>query len=101
MKLKVNEVLVTLTGEKLFDVIGGERKDITLKTVCVEAILKPNDADTQVSGMEKMNRWDLAQKIFKATDDIDITAEEAALLKTLIARAFPVIIAGQSCKMIG
>lgn len=100
MKLKVNETLKTLSGDTLFDAVNGVKTDITLKAICVEAILKPHESDAGVSGTEKMSRWNFAQKIYKATEDIDITTEEATLLKTLIARAFTVLIAGQACQMI-
>ena len=100
MKLKVTEELKALNGETLFDITGGVKKNLTLGAIAVDAVLRPFEADAQVPGVEKMARWDLAQRIYKATDEVDISSEEAVLLKNLIARAFPVMIAGQACKMI-
>jgi hypothetical protein len=100
MKLKVTEELRALNGESLFDVTDGRKKNLTLGAISVDAILRPFEADQNVSGVEKMARWDLAQRIYKATDETDISSEEAVLLKNLIARAFPVMVAGQACKII-
>ena len=100
MKLKVTEELKALNGETLFDITGGMKNNLTLGAIAVDAVLRPFEADQNVSGVEKMARWDLAQRIYKATDETDISSEEAVLLKNLIARAFPVMVAGQACKMI-
>ena len=100
MKLTINEQLRSLNGEAMFEMDKDVRTPIDLKLVCVNAILRPHASDEQVSGIEKMKRLDLATKIYKAEESIEVTAEEIVTLKMLIARSYGTMIAGRALQML-
>lgn len=71
---------------------------LTLKEVCVNALLTtlrdPVTKDLEdLSGVVKVQNAILAEKIYKSDKDLEISVEEATLLKTRIGQAFiPIIV---------
>jgi hypothetical protein len=59
---------------------NGERIDLTLRLVAIE-VLGPVE---KMSGQEKCRRDRLAERIFRATESIEVSKDEAELLKRLI-----------------
>lgn len=72
----------------------------TLRTACVNVlIMRQADGATkekELSGEEKLKRYQFATKIYKSTGLLDLQAEEISLLKKLIGRVYPPITAGQA-----
>lgn len=60
----------------------------TLKIISVNSLsdVKPED---RVDGTVKMERAELARKIHRSTEPLDITPEQAALLKSVIGKLWP------------
>lgn len=82
MKINVNEVLKTLDGSPMKDMDNmGQAIDATLKTALCNVLLSPTK---NVKPMEKLERGELARKIFKAVDEVDLTVEEMALCVRLV-----------------
>lgn len=94
MKIDVSQPLKSLKGEPI-----QERKSPTevvvlkLSHIMIEALLRP---DEKASGMDKMHRFDFAQKVYKAEGIMEISAEDIVMLKVLInARFSEPLIVGQ------
>ena len=88
MKIDFTQSLKTLGGEAMKDVDEkGEAIDATLKMATVNALLAPSkDPDT---GVVKIQKYELAKLIYRAEGEIDITVEDAALIKKAVEKAFP------------
>jgi len=92
MLVKVNVPLKTLDGQVMKDNDGqGNAIDATVKMAIVNAILAPVQKE---SGVDKVKKFDLAQRIYKS-DEVDLTAEEISLIKERVGESFPPIVVGQ------
>ncbi len=104
MKIKLNQALVKMDGEKMFkeEAINGKmietKNEFQLKDVCVNSLLA-NVEKEEIDGVEKMNRYLLATKIQKA-NELDLKSEEIAKLKKVIGRIYGVLIVGQAFEML-
>lgn len=67
---------------------------LTLKKVCIDALIANYQDEQNLDAAKKTERGWLAQKIWNATDQtIDLSAEEVALIKSLIAKRYnPLIV---------
>lgn len=90
MKLDFNVKLKSLNDDNLKDDKG---KEVTLGSVCVEALLLNYSEEGPISGEEKKSRWDLASKISKV-EPTEMVIEEVALIKKLIGRAYGAAVVG-------
>ena len=79
MKYKLNNPLKELNGS---DVVDPNKQVITVAHQCVLALCVQEEID----GMEKMRRGELAEKIFRAKDEVELTIEEVALVKQLVGK---------------
>ena len=57
-------------------------------------------SDLGITGEEKLKRWELALKIKNSSDPVDVTVEEASLLKKLLTRIYGTIVVGQAYKLL-
>ena len=89
--------LFTLDGEILPDMKG---EPATVRGVAIEALFAQFKDEENLSGEEKLKRWELASKIKADPDPVDLTVEEVALLKKLIGKAYGAIIVGQAWKVL-
>ncbi len=96
MKLDLNQEFKALNGE----VIKSESGNLTLKSICSEALLNTSPED-KLSGEEKAKRYQLAHNIFTSeAENFEITVEEVALLKNLIGNLFTPLVVGQAFKFL-
>jgi len=93
MKVDFAQVLKALDGEFLKE---GD-KVITLKMVCQAALLGQYQQE-QPDGQEKARRWLLAVTL--PIGVVDITPEDAALLKKVIGYAYAPLVVGQAYEML-
>jgi hypothetical protein len=91
MQINVNDVLTQLDGTPLKDMVNGEAKDATVGMAIINALLAPAEGD---NGVKKVQKYELAMRVYK-NDSVDITVEEATLIKECVGRAFAPIIVGQ------
>ena len=59
-------------------------KNLTLRDICVNSLMETYPDEKNLSGMEKLRRGKLAEKIFAGTESTDLTPEEMVLTKKLI-----------------
>lgn len=87
MKIDVSKELKTLDGQTMKDVgANGDAVDATVKMALLNALLAPEQKDTPIGKLEK---GELARKIYKAENEVDLTAEEVALCKKRVGEVFP------------
>ena len=68
----------------------------TLGKMMIESLLATFKDEENLSGEEKLKRWQLAIKIKNnAETAVEMTVEEIALIKKLIGKAYSTIIVGQ------
>jgi len=89
-----NTPLKNLRGEELKDITDGKEQPITLKTVCVEALLTAYPKE-EISGTEKMKRYRIAKKVDDANGEVlQLSVEELKSLKELVGIRFSPLIVG-------
>ena len=93
MKLKVNAQLLNLDGTPMLQ--GGDH--LLLKDACVIALNSPAGRGNGKSPTPEdiLTRYRLAQRIYAAPGELDITAEDVVLLKVLGAEVLSVLAFGQ------
>ena len=98
MKINTLQVLCGMDGKPLMQ---GENS-IMLRDICIGALLNPSDPedDKKLSGEDKVARFKLAQR-FANNDSIEITPEEATLVRHLVAKGYYTSIVGQVWDLLG
>ena len=72
--------------QKIAMIVTNTDKNITLKSVCVDALLDEYNDEPKLSGMDKQKRGKLADRIYAAKNEIDLTPKEISLLQDLIGK---------------
>ena|ERR1035437_5513339 len=91
MKVNLNVSLKNMDEVAMKDEQGNE---LPLKTFCVNALMADYQGET-VDGNEKLKRYTLAKRIFKADGEVELSVEEAALLKQLVPKGHTPLVVGQ------
>ena len=99
MKIDVNQTLKAVNGDVLKDNDGkGNVVDATLKIAIVNALLSPVEKEI---GTEKVKKLKLAIRVYEATDEIDLTAEEIVLIKERVNSSYPLpLVVGRVFEML-
>lgn len=96
MKVLLGKVLVDLDGKE----IPSESGPATLCGVAVNALLAVFQDEQNLTGEEKLKRWELAVKVKNLPDPAELSADEVVLIKKLIGKAYAPIIVGQAWQML-
>lgn len=95
MKRNFNVVLKTFDGEEMK---GNGGKTATGVSAVVDGLLAD---DRQLSGTDKLKRFSLAEKIYKAGDsEVELNTEELNLIKEAVGTVFSAIVVGQIFRII-
>lgn len=101
-KINFNTPLLDLKGNQIAVVISHDQDAPrvlgTLAVVCVEALLSPLQ-DEKPTGEMKMRRYELAKRIHPG-GEVSLPAEDIAMLKTLVGRAWPALIQGAAWELL-
>ena len=100
MKRNLNVVLKTIDGEPLKEDHNGIIRDVLLSRLAVNALLANYNDEPALSGEDKVKRFKLAQQINDADGDVEVTAEQVALLKSLIAKGYTPLVVGQAYEIL-
>ena len=113
MEVRFDKALRDMDGNELHDKVPSGEKNVlgqdimidgpvaTLGAVSVNALVATYQDEQRLSGEDKVKRWELAMRIKKLPSGAaDLTAEEVALIKSLIAKAYGPIIVGQAWAML-
>ena len=87
MKRNLDQVMTDLDGKDFGD-------KATLKQVCFGAISTPMQGDDQIPLDKKMKQYSLLQKI-NAGGEVDLSAEDIALIKERGGKLFPILVFGR------
>ena len=98
LALDFTQPLTTLSGQPFTD--PDSKVTITLATIAENALLQAYPDEQNLSGEEKLKRYTRARKIEDNKQKAELSAEEIALLKKLIAKLYNPLILGQSWKML-
>lgn len=91
MRKDFSKVLTTIDGDPLHD----KDKDLTAGAIALSALLGNYDDEKALTGKEKADRYQLAMKINKNMKEVDLTIEQAKLVKDLVGKAFAPLVVGQ------
>ena len=91
MKINFEQVIKNIKGEQI--------KDLTLKSVSVEALLATFD-DERALGEEKVKRYLLAIRIQADPTGVDLVVEDVAKIKQLIGKGYGPLVVGQAWEML-
>lgn len=91
MKVDFNTQFKSVNGIPLID---QDKLPITLASVVVNSLLAVNQ--NQQTGEHKLKLWLLSKKITEASEPLDITPEEAVLIREEVARCQPPVLSGQT-----
>ena len=80
--------------------IKEDKTPITLNEVTQNALLMSYPDEAGLSGEEKVKRWVLATKIGHQPRDPVLTADEIALVKKLIGKAYNPLVVGQAWSLL-
>ena len=100
MKVNISTVVKSIYGAAMSSAKVGstnpeELEDLTVKAVCINALLTHFQDDAKLDGAEKYSRYKLATKVSEADGEIDFTAEEIVKIKLLVGKLYPPTIVGR------
>lgn len=101
MKVDFGQPLKTLDGVVIVDADKSDETsqvEVTLKTVAINALTAAYADEKDLSGEDKLKRWELARKIHGGNNEV--SAEDVSLLKKLIGKAYGVAIVGPAYGML-
>lgn len=76
-----------------------EDDGMLLRTACVEALVGQIEKES-LSGVDSVKRYKFGMAIHDSQEPIEVSSEQIAELKNLLAKRWPVIIAGQAAIML-
>ena len=68
-------------------------KSMTLKDVCINALLVPNEKD---EAKQKYTDYEVFKKLRDSNKEVELTAEEIARIKKKIGDIYPALVLGQA-----
>ena len=100
MKIDFTQTLKMISGEVMKDMNEkNEAVDATIKMAVVNALLAPQKEED--TGINKIKKYELAKMIYKAEEEVDVTAEDITMIKKAVEKAFPSpMIVGQVNEML-
>ena len=103
MLLDLNQKFVNLDGKVILDIIKNENvadtvRDLTLLRVITLALMEP---DIKVTDDDKIIHFELCLKVIaNKAGTVELTAEETALIKSLIKPKYGILIVGEALRML-
>lgn len=97
MQRDFSQELIGLGGQKLVEANGDEQRPMTLGAVSVNALMGQFADEQAITGEEKFRRYQLAERVSDAGVQ-DVSAEEIALIKRLIGKAYGPVLVGPAFK---
>lgn len=97
MKIDFAQQILTVDGLPIPEGVG---KFATLKSLAQQALQMATKEDANLPIAKKVERFDLLLKITNKAPEVNLEAEEIALLKELMGKAFSVLAVGQILRML-
>jgi hypothetical protein len=94
MKVKVNETIKGVDG--IVSLPGDKGHALTLKDVCINAVLTPDEKDDE---KKKIEKYDIFKKLRASAEEVTLTTEEANVIKRAVGKINAPLIVGQVFEM--
>jgi len=95
MKIKLNQQLKSVDNKS--PIIGERNEPLTLRNICINAVLAPIEGEDQ---KKKWEKYEIFKKLRDANDEVDLKVEEIVVIKNGIGRFNPPLILGQCFEML-
>lgn len=95
MKINLNKKMADLDGKD----VKQDEKPVTLKTVCLGALMSSVPGDEQLTVADVEKRYDLMLRLNKGGQQ-EFTPEEVSMIKARIPKFWALLISGQACQML-
>ncbi len=95
MKIKLNSQLKASNGKD--PLLNVEGMEMTLREVCIHALLSPDNKDTRE---RKWKKYELYKEIRDAVDEVDLVSDKITLIKELFAQFHSQLVMGQCFEII-
>lgn len=105
-KINLSTTLKNFRGDsELMSALGkadGVPQPLTMREVCVEALLSTYDDEVHLTGQEKFARYKLARVVDANDEDglTSLTTEDIVLLKSLISKKYVPLVIGQAFEIL-
>lgn len=105
MIVDVTQLITDLDGKPLPDKRADHKKgdeipDLTLKATLTSCLLANFEDEAELSGADKLERFNLANKINKAEKTFKFSGEDLILVKKLVAKACAIAVSGRVYNML-
>jgi len=101
MKIDFNRVLVDFSGNPLKEETSSGSVEIKLRSVVINALMTLLEDDKNMSGDDKVKRYDLALLVHNSgAEPLDIKVEDVTLIKAQIGKFYGPLIVGQVWKIL-
>lgn len=99
MKVNLAAPINDFDGKQLKD---ESEKPLTLGRVCVISLSTPMEEDRGLTPEKTLERWQLANRlhIYREDKEVEITPEEAALIRSRIPKCFVLTAAGPAIELL-
>lgn len=94
MKIKINQNLIDVDGVQAIKENG---KIVTLREICIAAVLTPVQEDDQ---KKKFEKWEVFKKLRDSGEELELTADEIAMIEKCSGKIHPPLIYGQCYEML-
>ena len=99
MQIKVNTEIKDYKGNSIL-ITEGSTDVVVAKTLIVNA-LTAEVKDSKDTGLDKFKKYKLAMSFEQAEDVVDITIEEAKLIKDAVGLVYSVLFVGRIYELLG
>lgn len=99
MLIKLNQVIKNLEGDPIKNA-DNKKDDLTMRNVCVNALLANYSDERDIDGNEKAKRYELAMKIHLEKKEIELEIDDVKLIKDLIGKMHFPLVVGQAYRIL-
>lgn len=92
-------------GQKFVDlgddpIVDDKGVALTLADAAMNGLVMQFQDEQGLSGEEKLKRWELALRIKRADGPLEVSAEDIALVKKVVAKSYAPLVSGQAWHML-
>ena len=80
--------------------VDGAVTEMTLGMIAMNALLGTYEDERNLTGKEKAERMQIALRINKRMKEVDLTAEQMTMVKTLIAKCYGPLFVGRAWELL-
>ena len=88
--------LKTFTGEEVKE----DNKPVTFSSIAINALMGNYPEDKDQTGVQKLIRFKLAERIFTTPATVEISEDEKKLINDLVVNQFSILVVGKMHKFL-